>query len=125
MRHLIPALALPLVMAACAAGGNGPPAVARNVITSEQIQETSLSVAYDVVQRLRPEWLRSRGPTSIGHTTAEWPIVYVNSGRHGDLDTLRTMAVVDVREIRFLSGPEATQRFGTGVSGGVIQVLLR
>jgi hypothetical protein len=39
--------------------------------------------------------------------------------------TLRNVRVTDIREIRHLSSPEATTRYGTGHAGGVIHVLLR
>jgi hypothetical protein len=39
--------------------------------------------------------------------------------------TLRNVRVMDIREIRYLSDPEATTRYGTGHAGGVIHVLLK
>jgi hypothetical protein len=124
MTRLALILTASALLTGCVAG-SGSPAGSRNVITSEQIEGSSLVWAYEIIERLRPEWLRSRGPTSLSDPSAGQPTVFVNATRYGDLQTLRSLRASDFREIRYLSGPEATQRFGTGYPGGVILLVNR
>jgi hypothetical protein len=128
MTRLTSILVLSLVLSACASSGSrsaGAASSPRNVITAEQIAAAGRSSAYEVVQQLRPEWLRGRGATSITNTEAGLPVVFLNTARQGSIDVLRSMTLPEIREIRYHTGPEATQLFGTGVSGGAIQVILR
>jgi ABC-type phosphate transport system substrate-binding protein len=125
MTRMASIIVLTIILSACASSGSrsaGATSSPRSVITSQQIEAAGRNSVYEVVQHLRPEWLRSRGATSLSNTEASLPAVFLNNVRHGNLDVLRSMATSGVREIRYLTGPEATQLFGTGVSGGVIQV---
>ncbi len=40
-----------------------------------------------------------------------FPTVYVDSMRYGDLDALRNIPIVDIAEIRYIGGPDATTRW--------------
>jgi outer membrane cobalamin receptor len=51
------------------------------------------------------------------------PVVYVDNVRFGDLETLQSIPITGIAEIRYMSGPDATTRWGTGVLGGVIEVI--
>jgi len=42
---------------------------------------------------------------------------------YGDLAVLQDIPLVEIAEIRFINGPDATIRWGTGVVGGVIEVI--
>jgi len=73
---------------------------------------------YQAVQRLRPNWLRTRGNTP--------PQVMVDGARQaGGLEVLRSYRAQDVSELRFISGTDATTRFGTGYDGGAIMITSR
>jgi hypothetical protein len=52
-------------------------------------------------------------------------VIYVNGMRAGPLEALRSISAVDVQEIRYISAADATTRWGTGHSGGVIEVRIR
>ena len=104
-----------------------PPARSRrrDFIGRREIDERggSLQTAYDVVRRLRPNWLSRRGPV-----TARGPpgvLVYVNNLRRGDTDVLRQISASSIAEIWLINAMRATQRWGTGHTGGVIHVLQR
>lgn len=125
MQKLAGMLVVALVGSACASGGTGTAGANRNVLTQEELAASVFDTAYEAVERSRPEWLRSRGATSLMHGTAEYVVVYMDHARLGEMATLRNVRVTDIREIRYLSGPEATTRYGTGHSGGVIHVLLK
>jgi outer membrane cobalamin receptor len=47
----------------------------------------------------------------------------VDNIRYGDLEVLRDIPINEILEIRYWSGPEATNRWGTGVVAGVIEVI--
>lgn len=127
MRSLAAVAALSIAIAACAGGtgSGGSSSAQRNVLTAEDLATTGLTNALEAIERARPEWLRSRGATSFQHGTAEWVVVYVDQARYGEMSTLRNVRLTEVREIRYLSGPEATHRYGTGHAGGVIHVMLK
>lgn len=93
-----------------------------NVITAEEMQALSLSSVTEAVQRLRPNWLASRGSLSIQNPNAGRPVVFVDGIRFGTAETLRRVRVVDVEFVRYLNARDATTRYGTGHAGGVIAV---
>jgi len=107
----------------CAAGSqttgsrSGP-----DVITQEEIQNSDESNTLDLIRRLRPAWLRTRSPSRLGGEPAVEPVVYLDNVKYGAIELLRGLDVQILSEVRYLSGPDATMRFGTGHSGGAILV---
>ena len=119
-------LALLVLAAAAACASRGvtvPPS--GDVISAEEIDGIQVATAYDVIQRLRPEFLRSRGRIAGGVAGSQSPVVYVDGVRAGGLDTLRGIAARDVAEIRRIGAADATTRYGTGHAGGVIEITTR
>jgi len=127
-------LALASVMCACASGSAGAPAVSsgdppaaqasrstrdRDVITAEEIAASDASNALQLVQRLRPSFLQTRGQWANGQTPI---IVYVNTVKMSDPSALERIPVSEVKEIRYLNGRDATQRYGMGHEAGAIIV---
>ncbi|HZF71906.1 MAG TPA: hypothetical protein VEZ51_00640, partial [Gemmatimonadaceae bacterium] len=45
-------------------GGSAAPRIDRNIITETEIQSVPSSSLYDLIEKLRPNFLRSRGATS-------------------------------------------------------------
>jgi hypothetical protein len=79
--------------------------------------------ALDVVRRLRPAWLHTRtSPRFLGAQEPTPPVVYVDNVRYGSVQSLAGLSVEVLGEMRYLDAPEATQRFGTGHTGGAILV---
>ena len=111
-------------LSACASSG-ARPSRSSDVITAEEIERASVSNAYDAVARLRPAFLRGRGQSSIQNPGSDLPIVYVNGLRTGTIDNLRNIPAQDVQQIRFISATDATTRYGTGHTGGIIEVTTR
>ena len=127
MRNVIPVVALVLT-AACASGGaqSAGPRVSRDLIVRAQIEQMNAQDAYEIVRRMRPEYLREqRGAASINSTTPLLAVVYIDGVRRGGPDVLRGMRPVEVEEIRFLSGTDATTRYGTDHGGGAIEIKSR
>ena len=92
-----------------------------DVITAEQVEQArSASSAYALVERLRPNWLRKHGRSSIQNPGAIY--VYVEGTRYGTVQGLRSISVSNVASMTFLNAAEATTRFGSGHDHGVILV---
>ena len=115
-------LAVVVLGGACASSGQpdqSRPRRNRNLITAEELSELSVSTCYEAVRRLRPAWLQARGRSPL-------PVVFRNNARWGgDPRSLESIRINSVSEIRFLSASDATTRYGTGFTGGVILVVTR
>ena len=80
--------------------------------------------ALQAVQRLRPNFLQTRGGASSSITQGPQDVVvYVDQTRMGGPSTLAQIPITDVKEIQYLNGTDATQRYGTGHGSGVIIVI--
>lgn len=107
---------------ACAGARSHPARVRperRDVLGVDEIRRDGSGTAYDVIRRLRPEFLsraKARGVDDL-------PIVFLDGIRVGEIDVLRTIGVTGLREIRWLGPDEATLRFGTGYPAGAICVI--
>lgn len=112
--------------AACASGGGGGSSGgSMNEITYEQIQEANVSTAMQVVQRLRPRWLRPvRGNGTFTGPPPE-AVVMLDGVRYGGLSTLADINAAVVQRMQYISATEATTIYGTGYMGGAIQVFTR
>jgi len=123
------------VVSACASGSAGTPSVSpsdppaaqasratknRNIITTEELAASDASNALQAVQRLRPNFLQTRGQWAQGQTPI---VVYVNEVKMSDPSALERIPITDVKEIRYLNGTDATQRYGTGHGAGAIVVV--
>lgn len=79
--------------------------------------------AYDIVKRLRPQFLRQRGSGSIRNYTPVPVRVYVDGILQSrDVSALNEIMAHSVVEISYLNGSDATTRFGTGYENGAILV---
>ena len=105
----------------------------RTLITKEQIDqavEKGATTAYDVIQQLRHEWFRGRpdlsATTGMTSYAPKRPVVFMDNQVMGDNpELLRGVRPELLKEIKFLSGPDATTLFGTGYPHGVIQLITR
>jgi hypothetical protein len=124
-RRVLAGLVFALTAAACASSGEGRPSGSPDLINRAQIEASSARTAFDLVNQIRPQWLRSRGTGSIQNPDAGVPVVYVGEVRHGDVESLRGFDPDGIEEIRFINATSATTRYGSGHSGGVIRITLR
>jgi hypothetical protein len=83
--------------------------------------------AYDVISRLRPGFLVSRGQTTISNGTqaSSYPNVYLDGVAYGDINTLRNIDAIQIAEVRLFQAWEAQTKFGVGNNGGVIAITTR
>lgn len=79
--------------------------------------------AYDIVKRLRPQFLRQRGSGSIRNYTPVPVRVFVDGILQSrDVSALDEIMAHSVVEIAYLNGSDATTRYGTGYENGAILV---
>jgi hypothetical protein len=112
-----------VLVAGCASTSAATGQRNQNLITSEEIAaQSSAATAYDVIQRLRPNFLRTRGAVhgSPSGTTNNLEqvdlVVYLNETRLGGTDQLRQIPTTEIREVRYYSASDATTKWGTGHS---------
>ena len=113
---------------------NPPPSPARdgvgerafpNEILREEILRRGITdpTAYDLIERLRPAWLLTRGQISFTNPGSAYPVVYIDAIRHGGLMTLHQITSNQIQRLEFIGTADATTRWGTGHQAGVINVV--
>jgi hypothetical protein len=109
---------------ACASSGTAGTAVHRepNLITEQEIAASNESNVYDVVNRLRPMFLKTRGRSTINSGGSEYASVFLDGQYYGELSSLRNIVVTQIHEIRYLSGPDAVSRYGMRYGSGAVDV---
>ncbi|HEU4748217.1 MAG TPA: Plug domain-containing protein [Gemmatimonadaceae bacterium] len=96
------------------------------VITEEEIDASNAANAFEVIRKLRANFLAYRGETSVtaGRSTP-YPTVYVDGQQYGPIESLRTIPASQISLIRLYRSWEATTKYGTGNMGGVIAISTR
>jgi outer membrane cobalamin receptor len=96
------------------------------LITQDEIEASRAPTAYEVIQKLRANFLTYRGETSFDRSKSQpYPTVYVDGQEYGSVAMLRNIPASQVATIRLYRAWEATTKFGTGNMGGVIAVTTR
>ncbi len=103
-----------------------------DILTAEEI-ERSLGDrggnAFDIVQSLRPRWLKTREVVLTGVPNApldeQGPHVYLDDVDQGDADYLKTIPVELIAEMRWLSANQAASRYGPTSNPGIVVALKR
>lgn len=120
-------LGLVLLLGACTTTGKSSdtPRRDRNQVTTQEVQAYRQSfgqvgTAYDLVQRMRPLWLRKRTGRDVGEV-----VVYLNGMRFGGTGALYQIDAVNVVSLRYLSASEATLQLGPRYPYGAILVETR
>jgi hypothetical protein len=106
-----------LLLSGCATTGTGEAErTSRNEITRAEIVATDVSTAYELVERLRPQWLVPRGRPSF-NTPSLGILVYQDSYRMGGVEVLRQIPVEDLHSLTYLDGPTASSTL-SGIGSG-------
>ena len=121
--RLLAGVIVPFCLMACAhPQGVGGTEKRSDVITEQEIAESSASNAYEAIRKLRANFFSSRGRTSVMGTSNSDPTVYVDEQAYGPISSLRTIPASQITMIRLYRSWEATTKYGTGNMGGVIEV---
>lgn len=109
-------------LSGCASGGGGdggasPRRGSSTRIIQEELETVTQLDIYSAIRRLRPAWLRTR---SGGE-----PMAHVDGNILGPASGLQSIRAADVQEIEFMNSSDATTRFGTNYTNGVILVTTR
>lgn len=92
-----------------------------NSITYEEVRNARVPNAFQLIQNLRPSWLRTpRGATSLtNHADIQ---VFMNGIRMGGREQLNGIPITSIRTVRLYTATEARQRFGGSTQAGVIEI---
>ena len=111
---------------ACAPAHTAHGSVDSQLITEDEIEASRAPNAYEVIQKLRANFLTYRGETSLDRSKSQpYPTVYMDGQEFGPISSLRNVPASQVATIRLYRSWEATTKFGTGNMGGVIAVTTR
>ena len=113
-------LALPITTAP-----QSTPKTSADVLGFAEIQAVPVANAFEVVMRLRPEFLKRRVDRPAGEGIDGAPIVYLDGVKQGGTEMLRSIPIAPIYEIRYLSATAASAQFGPFYPGGVIAVRTR
>jgi len=123
MKRLFAATSLVVALWGCAHSSQvDEPRAQTNVLTREEIATAPVTNAYEVIDRLRPRFLRPHA--TGGRPPTAYAVVFIDGVRRGPLDVLRSVATNSIQEIRYLTAADATTRYGLDIQGGVIDVKL-
>jgi len=97
-----------------------------SVITEDEIIASHATNAFDVIHKLRSNFLTNRGPTSINRNTSNpFPTVYVDDQEFGPISTLSSIPAAQISVIRLYRVSEANAKYGTHNLTGVIAITTR
>lgn len=122
-RALLPLLVITL--AACSRSGrhaDPAPRADPDLITAEEIAQTTATTLLDAVRALRPAWMLRSRPTAVMQQQQAQLIVYVDGTRFGNMESLRQLMPSAVVFVRYFSPGAAQARFGPGHLLGAIEV---
>jgi hypothetical protein len=100
-----------------------------DLITADEIEAVIAkgATAFDVVQTLRPRWLKVRDaylgsdPSSI--INSQGAHVYLDDHDQGDVEYLKTIPAERIAQLRWISATEAGVRYGPTDGPGIVVTL--
>ncbi len=95
----------------------------RTRLTTEELATHGTRTLYDVIRQDRPQWLASRGPTTLNTQTVEEIVIYRDGAKLGGPSYLRDITADIVASVQYLTGPEAAARYGLNHQQGAIVVI--
>ena len=91
-------------------------------LTRTELATANASNVYDAITKLRPQWLSSRGATSVTDSSPTGVDVYMNGTFLGKADYLRDVRLQDVSVVTYWNAGQAAARFGMGHPRGVLEI---
>jgi len=96
------------------------------VITEDEIIASRGSNAYEVIHKLRSNFLTNRGETSLNRSQSNpYPTVYIDDQEFGPISTLSSIPAAQITMIRMYRVSEANSKYGTHNLSGVIAITTR
>jgi hypothetical protein len=120
-------LAVGLALASTPSGARAQKKKQRDVITREEILNSSLKDQdlLVVIKALRPQFLQAaRGPRSLGGAGTSALSVYIDRSRQPGTDILRQVTASTVEEVRYLDPSQSENEYGITANGGAIVIKL-
>jgi outer membrane cobalamin receptor len=97
----------------------------RSVVSLPEIQNVRAESALDLIRKTRPNFLISRGMTTVlGVPASSYPTVYLDGMRYGSINLLQDIPASSIAEIRLYTAAQSAQ-FGVGNVGGVLMIRTR
>jgi hypothetical protein len=95
-------------------------------ITEDEIVASRASNAYEVIHKLRANFLTNRGETSFNRGQSNpYPTVYLDDQEFGPISSLTTIPAAQITLIRLYRVSEANAKYGTHNVSGVIAITTR
>jgi len=125
-RHLTSALLLTSLAACASAPINGsadeiqPTGRSSDVIGYPEMASSGAHDALQAITRLRPFFLNRGREMSPSKPNVSLLQVFLDDIKLGGLETLQGIPIESIKSIKYLTSSEATLRWGTNHTGGVI-----
>jgi hypothetical protein len=121
-----------VALAACASSGSGGATAhtSPDKITRAEIYNSNATNAYELISRLRPNWLRPGATGSIagGVIRNQGTLVYLNNQRLEDLNALKTISAAGIESAEWIDAARVQtvlSNVPTGAIGGAIVLKTR
>jgi hypothetical protein len=96
------------------------------VITEDEIVASRASNAYEIIHKLRANFLTNRGQTTLNRSDSNpYPVVYVDDQEFGPISTLSGIPAAQISSIRLYRVSEANAKYGNHNMSGVISIITR
>jgi len=108
---------------ACSPPRLGPGQVSDSqLITEDEIEASRGTNAFEVIRKVRANFLTYRGETSVRGQSKPYPTVYLDDQEFGPIESLRTIPAGQISSIRLYRSWEVGTKFGAHNTGGVIAI---
>ena len=97
-----------VVISGCASSGTTRTQSEPDRITATEIASSNATNAYELINRVRPNWLRRTAPGSLGGGVRSQVVqVYVDGTKYGELTILRSLGISGLKSIQWLDAVRA------------------
>jgi hypothetical protein len=121
-------LSIVATLAACASSGTGSSSARSSPdrLTKAEISQSSASTAYELISRLRPNWLRATGAGSIsgGATRTQSILVYLDGQRLEDLNALKTISAGGIQSAEWIDNTRVATVLRDAPTGPIAGAIL-
>jgi hypothetical protein len=115
-----------LMVTACASSGVQRSSGSPDKLSRAELDATTTTSLYDVINQLRPNWLRPPGMTMTGlqNSGSQQVTVYLDNQPLGGIETLRQITTPSVGSVEFLTPTRAATALPAMPNGLATAVIL-